>query len=311
MEFLLRYGYIVLFGTVLAEQIGLPIPSAPVILAVGALAGVGKFSLWGALAVVLVAAVAGDATWYQLGRSRGAAVLRLLCRISLEPDSCVRTTRIRFEKLGSFALVIAKFVPGLSTAAPPMAGVTRMPLGNFLLADSAGSLVWGAAFLAAGYLFGEQLEHAAASAARWGGWFLAIASGLLALYIGWKYYRRRRFLHHLRGARVQPEAVKAMLDRSEPVFLIDVRSAAEVEETGKLRGAVWLDLQTLESAPPEIPRDRDVIVYCSCPNEASAARAVMLLRHRGITRVRPLQGGYEAWRDLGYPLDSAGPAAAR
>jgi membrane protein DedA with SNARE-associated domain/rhodanese-related sulfurtransferase len=308
VEFLLRYGYIVLFGTVLAEQIGLPIPAVPVILAAGALAGVGTFSLSLALTTVVVAAVASDLVWYQLGRTRGQAVLRVLCRISLEPDSCVRMTRDWFDKLGNFALVVAKFVPGLSTAAPPMAGVAKMPLSRFLVADIAGSLIWGAAFLACGFLFSRQIERVAEFALRMGSWLAVFLAGLLALYIAWKYYQRRRFLHSLRIARITPEDLKSKLDSGEEVLIVDVRSAAEVEETGKLPGAIWLDVKAIGEAHHRIARDREVVLYCACPNEAAAAKAALWLRAQGIKRVRPLEGGYDEWRKRGYPMDRGSAA---
>ncbi len=303
IEFLLRYGYSVLFGAVLAEQIGLPIPSVPVMLSMGALAGAGAFSLQVSLGLMLLASLIGDAVWYWLGRRRGQGVLRLLCKIALEPDSCVRMTRSWFDRLGASTLVIAKFVPGLSTAAPPMAGVVRMPVWRFVLADSAGSLLYGGAFLLLGYMFSNQLEDIAAAALHLGSWGMAVLAALLVGYIGWKFYQRRRFLKSLEVARIRPEEVKAMLDKGEDVVIVDVRSAAELRETGKLRGALWLNMKALEEARVQIPRDRDVILYCSCPNEATAAKAALLLRGRGITRVRPMEGGYDAWRDLGYPLE--------
>ena len=307
IQFLLRYGYIVLFGAVLAEQIGLPIPSIPVMLAMGALAGADKFSLHASFWLILLASLIGDAVWYWLGRRRGQRVLRLLCRISLEPDSCVRITRGWFDRLGALTLVIAKFVPGLSTAAPPMAGVVRMPVWRFVAADSAGSLLYGGAFLICGYLFSNQLEGMAGAALRLGSSLMAILAVLLVLYILWKYDQRRRFIKSLEVARITPEELKAMLDRGEDVAVVDVRSAAELAETGMLRGAIWLNIKSIEDRGAEIPRDRDVILYCSCPNEATAAKAALLLRERGIRRVRPLLGGYDAWRARGYPLEPFTP----
>lgn len=307
IQFLLRYGYIVLFGTVLAEQIGLPIPSIPVMLAMGALAGGGKFSLHASFWLILLGSLVGDAVWYWLGRRRGQKVLRLLCRIALEPDSCVRITRGWFDRLGPLTLVIAKFVPGLSTAAPPMAGVVRMSVGRFLLADSAGSLLYGGAFLICGYLFSNQLERMAGAALRLGSSLMAILALLLVLYVLWKYDQRRRFIKSLEVARITPEELKAMLDRGEDVAVVDVRSAAELAETGKLRGAIWLNIKSIEDRGTGIPRDRDVVLYCSCPNEATAAKAALLLRERGIRRVRPLLGGYDAWRARGYPLEPFTP----
>src|SRR3984893_14838249 len=153
IPFLLRHGYWVLFANVLAEQAGLPIPAIPVMLAMGALAGLGNFSFATALALAICAALTSDLIWFRLGRVRGHSILNLLCRISLEPDSCVSNTKSLFGKLGARALLVAKFVPGLGATAPPLAGLTRMNPWKFILADSAGALAWSATYLFAGYLF--------------------------------------------------------------------------------------------------------------------------------------------------------------
>ncbi|HLE04701.1 MAG TPA: DedA family protein, partial [Anaerolineales bacterium] len=149
-QFLLRYGYAVLFGFVFAEQLGLPIPAIPVLLAMGALVGAGHFSLAIAIPVALLAALLSDVIWYQLGRYRGPSVLNLICRISLEPDSCVRRTENVFASHGARALLFAKFIPGLSTAAPPLAGIFRMRLPRFLIWDGAGTLLWIGTFVGTG-----------------------------------------------------------------------------------------------------------------------------------------------------------------
>src|SRR5580698_1687139 len=177
MGFLLRHGYPVLFGMVLAEQLGAPIPSAPVLLAMGALIGTEKYSWAGALALSVIACLAADGAWYGLGRRKGSPVLKWLCRISLEPDSCVSSTRYWFKKLGGWALVIAKFVPGLSTVAPPMAGLSRMPWWKFLGADGLGGFLWAGVFLELGHVFRAQLEDVLAYAARLGGWLITILVG--------------------------------------------------------------------------------------------------------------------------------------
>src|SRR5713101_7854818 len=161
VDFLLHHGYSVLFAFVLAEQIGLPIPALPMLLAMGALAGAGRLSFAAALALAVAASVSADTIWYWMGRKRGYAVLNLLCRIALEPDSCVRQTENVFSRFGAGSLLFAKFVPGLSTAAPPLAGLFRMPLPRFLLADTAGAAIWVLTFSGVGYIFRAQLEEAA------------------------------------------------------------------------------------------------------------------------------------------------------
>jgi len=264
LQFLLRHGYLVLFAFVLVEQMGLPIPAIPVLLAMGALAGMGHFSFAVAVMVAALAALAADWTWYQLGRRRGHSILNFLCRISLEPDSCVRRTENVFARNGARALLFAKFVPGLSTIAPPMAGMFQMRPAWFLMWDGAGALLWAGSFMGAGYLFSAQLERIAASALRLGAWLLILLAGGLAAYIGWKYAQRRRFLRDLRIARISPEELVRKLEAGEQIVVVDLRHDLEFEaDAMKVRGALHMRPEELEQRHQEIPRDRDVVLYCT------------------------------------------------
>jgi membrane protein DedA with SNARE-associated domain len=264
IPFLLRHGYWVLFVNVFTEQAGLPIPAIPVLLAMGALAGLGNFSLAAALGLAVCAALASDLMWFRLGRVRGTSILNLLCRVSLEPDSCVSNTKTLFRKLGAVALLFAKFVPGLSTAAAPMAGLTRMPVLKFLAADIIGAGAWAATYLAIGDLFRNQLEEAAEWAGRMGSWLVLVLAILLAGYVAWKYWQRRRFIRDLRVARVTPEELMKMIESGKDLAVVDLRRSLEVEhDNSKLPGAIWIDLDELEKRQEEIPREKDVILYCS------------------------------------------------
>jgi membrane protein DedA with SNARE-associated domain len=264
IPFLLRHGYWVLFVNVFAEQAGLPIPAIPVLLAMGALAGLGNFSLGAALGLAVCAALVSDLMWFWLGHVRGHSILNLLCRVSLEPDSCVSNTKSLFKKFGALSLLFAKFVPGLSTAAAPMAGLTRMRPLKFLAADVAGAIAWSGTYLAIGYLFRNQLEEAAEQAGRMGSWLVLVLVILLAGYIAWKYYQRRLFIRELRVARVTPEELKKMIESGEDLAVVDLRRSLEVEHYNvKLPGAIWIDLDELDQRQEEIPRDKDVILYCS------------------------------------------------
>jgi len=263
-QFLLRHGYAVLFGFVFAEQLGLPIPAIPVLLAMGALVGAGQFSLAIAIPVALLAALLSDVIWYQLGRHRGPSVLNLICRISLEPDSCVRRTENVFARHGARALLLAKFIPGLSTVAPPLAGIFRMRLPRFLVWDGAGTLLWVGAFVGTGYLFSAQLERIAAIALRLGTWLVAVLVGALAAYIGWKYVQRHRFIRKLRIARITPEELLAKLETGEEIVVVDLRHSLEFEADGaSVPGALRFSPDELDRRHPEIPRDRDVVLYCT------------------------------------------------
>jgi membrane protein DedA with SNARE-associated domain len=251
----------VLFAWVFAEQVGVPVPAIPILLAMGALIGAGAYSFLDSVGLALIAALAADSVWYLLGRVKGASVLNLLCRISLEPDSCVSTTRALFTRLGGWALVVSKFVPGLSTVSTPMAGLSRMPVWKFLCADVSGILLWLGTFFGVGYVFRAQLEDVGLIAAHLGGWFVAIVSALIGGWIAWKYWQRRRFMRSLRIARISPEEV---LERLHEFVILDLRSIAEVEWDGmKVSGAQWFDKVELELHHERIPRDRDIVLYCT------------------------------------------------
>jgi membrane protein DedA with SNARE-associated domain/rhodanese-related sulfurtransferase len=306
---IVRYGYLVVFGSVFAEQIGLPFPSEPILLAAGGL--VGRGSLDPLLVVVLasVASLIGDTAWYALGRRCGPRVLGWLCRLSLEPNSCVKKTERTFGRHGARSLVIAKFVPGLSTIAPPLAGVVGVPLPLFLLYSALGAMVWVSAYMGLGWLFTAQLEVAARYAVRMGTWAVALLAVVVAVYVTWKFVGRQRFLRQIRTATITPEELKRRLDEGADVLVVDVRDRLDFEaEPAIIPGALHLALDELEARHGEIPREREIVLYCTCPNEATSGRMALLLRSRGIIRVRPLMGGFRAWRERGYPLTALTPA---
>lgn len=264
IDFVLKHGYTVLFAWVFAEQLGVPLPAIPILLAAGALAGAGHMSVAGGLLLALLAALLADLFWYQLGRRRGSQVLGFLCRISLEPDSCVRRTEGIFEKHGTRTLLVAKFIPGLNTAAPPLAGVIGMPLGRFLLFDGLGALIWAGGFGLLGYLFADQLEVVATRAATLGGYLLWLMAAALAGYIVWRWNERRKFLRQLVVSRITPDELKSRMDSGEPVSIIDLRHPLDFLPYPQTIGnALRLSPEDLEKRHAEIPRDREVILYCT------------------------------------------------
>jgi membrane protein DedA with SNARE-associated domain len=263
-QFLIQHGYALLFLWVLLEQMGLPIPAIPLLLAAGALAGSGRMNLALAVSLALIAVILADVFWYHLGRYRGGRILKLLCRISLEPDSCVRRTENVFLRHGAYSLLIAKFVPGLNTAAPSLAGIFRMPVPRFMLFDSLGGLFWVATFTGLGFIFSNQLEQIAAYSLRWGGWLVVILVGSLAAYILWKYVQRRRFLHRLRIARISPKELMEKLTAGDEVLIVDLRQPLDVEAFPQMiPGALRMAMEEIEERHQEIPRDRDIVLYCS------------------------------------------------
>ena len=298
------------FAWVLAEQGGLPVPSAPLLLAAGALAGTQKMNLAAAIAVAVFASIISDSIWYELGRQKGVRVLQLLCRISLEPDSCVRRTQVSFGRNGPRVLLIAKFVPGLNAMAAPLSGIIKMGWRRFLLFDGLGALLWVSAFTITGYTFSDELEHVAERASYLGKWLLVILLAGFAGYILWKFYNRKKFLRKLKIARITPEELKEKMDAGEDVIIVDLRHTLDFEaQPESIPGALHMDAAELEEAYEVIPRDREIVLFCACPNEVTAARLALLLRSKGITRIRPLAEGYEGWRSRGFPMSMLKPGA--
>jgi membrane protein DedA with SNARE-associated domain len=260
-DFLIRHGYAVLFGWVLLEQLGLPIPAAPLLIAAGALARAGKMNLTFAVGLAFIAVILADLFWYSLGRYRGGRILKLLCRISLEPDSCVRRTENLFVRHGVHSLLVAKFVPGLNTAAPSLAGIFRMPVRRFIIFDSLGAFIWVATVTSLGLIFSDQLEQIAL---RWGGWLVAVLAGGLVAYILWKFIQRRRFIRRLRIARITPKELMDKLTAGENISVVDLRQPIDIEAFPQMiPGALRIAMEEIEDRHGEIPRDRDVVLYCS------------------------------------------------
>jgi membrane protein DedA with SNARE-associated domain/rhodanese-related sulfurtransferase len=311
LSLLVRHGGLVLFAVVLLEQLGLPLPALPWILAAGALAANGQLRPMPALAGVLLACLIADAIWFGLGRRGGPRVLRMLCRISLQPDSCVRRTQDLFHQYGMRGVVVAKFLPGLSTVIPPLAGMSGVGLRRFLLFDGLGSLLYGGGFLLLGVLFRHQLDRVLAALVSLGNGGLVAVAGLVAVYVGFKYLQRRRLLRQLRGARITVDELRRRQLAGEKLLILDLRARAELERDPSLiPGARHVSLDELDRCEPDLPRDRDIILYCSCPNEVSSARMAFRLHRKGINRVRPLLGGIDAWREQHYPtLRCSAPAA--
>jgi len=307
------YGYLLLFAWVLVEQFGIPLPAAPVLLAAGALSVEGPISFSMALAVGTVASLLADSAWFIVGRKYGHHVLRILCKLSLEPTTCVRRTQDSFGRRRAATLMIAKFVPGLATLAPPVAGENGMGFGTFLFFDGIGSTLSVGALLVANRYFGDLLKHDT-RVLDWAGRFsgLLLFLGVVGFFVG-RLWRRRMILKELAAARLEPEELKRQLDEGEPVFIVDLRHPLELlPDPYTLPGALHFSPESLAARHNEIPRDRDVVLFCTCPSEATAAKTAMALHKLGIERVRPLRGGYDEWKRLGFPLEAVdNPGFAR
>jgi membrane protein DedA with SNARE-associated domain/rhodanese-related sulfurtransferase len=308
---LLLYGYLLLFAWVLVEQFGIPLPATPVLLAAGALSAEHELNFPLALIAGLAASLIADSTWFFIGRRYGHHVLRILCKLSLEPTICVRRTQNSFGRRRALTLMIAKFVPGLATLAPPVAGQNGMGYLPFLLFDGIGAMTWLGALLAAGRLFGDLLKRDSSLldwAGRFSGALLLLA--IIAFFVA-RVIRRRMVIKKLVASRLEPEELKRQLDAGEKVYIVDLRHPLELlPDPFTLPGALHLSPESLAARHLEIPRDRDIVLYCSCPSEATAAKTAMTLHKLGIERVRPLRGGFDEWKRLGFPLDAVAPTFA-
>ena len=289
-----------------AEQIGIPIPAAPILLAAGAIAATGRMNLPFLTALVVAGALTADLLWYRVGYAHGSWALGRLCRVCLEPDSCVRRVKNLLEKHGLRSLLVAKFVPGLNAMAAPVVGTIRIPWWQFAALDTLGIIIWATTFELLGFAFADQLERVAVYTWRTSAILVAIfAVGTFVGYLARKHLRRQRFLHDLRIARITPAELKQKLDRHEPVTVVDLRHALDfLPEPYTIPGAIRIPLEELEKRNTEIPRDREVVLYCTCPNEASSAVTAVKLRRYGITRVHPLEGGFHGDFTVGVSLDS-------
>ena len=302
-------GPLVIFLNVLVEQLGAPVPAIPTLVVAGALAADGRFSGAGVGALALAACLIGDSSWYFAGRTYGIRIMKLLCRISLTPDICVSQTQASFERWGAGALIFAKFVPGLSMIAPPLAGATRMGYARFAAFSLLGALLWVGAAMLAGALLKSEIVRLLPRLADVGGAALALLLVLLAAYIAFKWWERRRFYAALEMARISAADLYSQMQSGAAPVIVDVRSStAQGLDRRRIPGALHVPVQEVERHMASLPRDSEIILYCTCPNEASAAHAARVLLNHGFRRVRPLYGGLEAWVAAGYAVEE--PAAA-
>lgn len=299
-----EYGLLLVFINVLVEQAGVPVPAVPTLVVAGALASIGKLPIGAVVLVALIACLISDLAWYWAGRHFGAAVMRTLCRISLSPDSCVKQSELRFQRWRGQILLIAKFVPGLSTIAPPLVGAMKLKPFVFILFDGIGSLIWIGVVVGLGYAFAKQIDDILLLLANAGTVAVEFLAALLAAYVLMKWWQRRRLLLSLRLARITVDELHELIEDGHMPVVVDVRSqAARLIDNRIIPGALMADLRGINQDLDHVPIDRDVIIYCSCPNEVSAAKAAKGLMMQGYRRVRPLLGGLEAWADAGYGVD--------
>jgi membrane protein DedA with SNARE-associated domain/rhodanese-related sulfurtransferase len=304
-----QYGPALVFANVLAGSLGLPVPAMPALVLFGAMAAMHPGSIGQQVAPVLVLAVfatlIGDSVWFLAGRLYGGNTLKTLCKLSLSRDTCVKKTERFFGRWGVRVLAVAKFIPGLSIVSVPMAGAMGTPYRQFLGFDGIGAALWSSTGLLIGVLFAPQIDMMLAGASRLGRLAAVVVLVLLALYTLYRWQRRRQLIKKLANARITVDDLyRAMSGKPAPV-VFDIRS----EEKRKLDpyiipGAIFADERRLDEILSKYPLEQKLVIYCSCPNEISAAWMAKQLAEAGYHDVVPLLGGIDAWRDSGHPLES-------
>jgi membrane protein DedA with SNARE-associated domain/rhodanese-related sulfurtransferase len=306
-----QYGLALVFANVLIQQIGLPIPAVPTLIVAGALAADGKFSILAIFAVAFIACALSDTIWYSAGRLYGRRVTNLLCRMSLSPDSCVRQSEYLFERWGRLTLVLAKFVPGGSVITPPLAGTMRLSWWSFALLDGLGAAIWAGVAIGLGVFFHREITHLILRLQGFEIIAIEVIGVLLAGYIAIKWWQRRRFYKALRMARITVDELHRLRDGGHQPVIVDLRTSLGRDQDRRfIPGALIVDFAEVDQWLDRFPTDREIIFYCTCPDEAGAASVARKLMDLGYTRVRPLLGGLDAWIAAGHEVACGTVASA-
>lgn len=295
MEDLVRilqlYGLQIVFVGVLLDQGGLPLPSFSLVIVAAGVATEAGTPVWPIFALAVCATLIADLIWFAGGRRFGAAMLRMICRVSLSPDSCVGTTRRIYTRWGAPSLIFSKYVPGLAAVATTLAGETRIPVARFALYDGIGAALWAGGGVALGVIFHEAIDAVLDELAVLGNSALMLLAVAVLAFIAFKWWQRWRFRMRIRMARISVAELADLLRMQVKVAILDARTADRRERTGWIPGSVWVtDVEQLSLGVYE-----QVVVYCDCPNDATAALVAKQLHAKGVAHVRPLAGGLDAW----------------
>ena len=297
------YVPLLVFLNAVLTQAGVPVPALPTLLTAGALAGPDPADLVEVTLAGAVGALLGDLVPYGFGRRYGKRVLGWICRLSFSPDSCVRQTEMTFEKFGVWSLLFVKFVPGLSLISVAMAGITRIAALLFLSFDWVGALLFVGTTVVAGHIFRDAIGNALATLAELGKFGILVVIAALALYLAAKWWRRQAFIRQLRMDRITVTELRRLIDDGGNPVIVDVRSSVARGNGGVIPGAIAALPTDVAARMADIPVAQEIIIYCACPNEESAAVAAKHLKAAGFAKIRPLLGGIDAWTAAGYPLD--------
>lgn len=296
-----QYGLIAVFCNVLLAQLGIPVPAYPALIIAGALLQRADYHAGELLFVSVCGALIADIGWYVAGKKYGVKIMAQICRISLSPDSCVRQTAVIYSRWGAASLLVAKFIPGFASIGSALAGVARTRLPVFIVFDGVGALLWAGVGIYLGTLFSATLGTLLGVLARFGMWGMALAILALSSFIGHKWLQRHRLLRTLRMARITVEELHGLQSAGVSLTVLDVRPL-QYQQAGRIPGAIPLTPEQLQHSAAAVPLSAEVVVYCACPNEVSAARVAKRLMQLGVAQVRPLSGGIEAWTQAGLPL---------
>jgi membrane protein DedA with SNARE-associated domain/rhodanese-related sulfurtransferase len=303
-----HHTYSILFGWVLVEQGGVPVPTVPVMLAAGTMSAAHKLHVAYAIPIIMLACLISDSLWYFLGKRYGTRIMNLLCRFSLETDVCITKTQAHLGRRGAYTLLFAKFVPGLSTMAPPIAGQSGISYPVFAAYDLVGSLVWASAWLFAGRFFGDLAKRSSNFFSMLGHFAVVLVAAMVLAALLYRVWKKQQFLNELRGLRLEPAQLLAMIADAEREgleipFIVDLRHPLDVlSDPFMLPSALRIGPEELKLRKEIIPKDRDIVLYCTCPSEETSAKVALELRRMGVKRVRPLRGGLQGWKDAGYPV---------
>lgn len=298
IELLQLYGVFIVFAVVLVEQGGLPIPAFPILVVSGALSVGGGISWQACIFMAVAACLIADLFWFQAGRFYGTRVLRLLCKISLSPDSCVSQTEDKFARFGPKSLIVSKFIPGFNIVASPMSGALGVSSARFIAFSMSGSLLWSATGIALGAYFHKSVDQVLLSMSSMGAAALAVVLSLLALFVLYKFVERRRFQRKVAVERISLAELVSLIEAGHQPLIVDARSATAQQLDAAIPGAVMFDACDAAGFMAALDKDRHIVVYCSCPNDVTAAQVAKQFLANGFHRARPLRGGLEAWKSL-------------
>ena len=303
INLLQEFGLGLVFVNVLALQAGLPVPAYPVLIVAGAYAAMGGNPLWTLVAVGVLASLIADTMWYGAGRKYGMRILSTLCRVSLSQDSCVRQTESIFQRFGPGSMLFAKFVPGFASVATALAGALRLPYWVFVLFDAIGAALWVGVGVGLGYIFRDAIEELMLKLSSLGKYGLALIVAGFAVWILIKWFRRYMFIKQLRMDRVSVDELRDLIADNKVNAIVDVRSPLSQKATGRIPGARTIDMQKIGEGFEGVAPEGEVIVYCACPNEATAVKVAQKLIKLGYKRIRPLHGGIDAWIEAGLEVE--------